>query len=106
MSPLIQLSHLHTLTLSHTHASSPHSVVLLLEELEDIASALGTPSGSTLPRGWTLDCLTRIGLTCGAAAECFLGFTDKWGSKTSEERAHLVSSTSLCLTEWRKIAMR
>lgn len=80
--------------------------VLLLEELEDIASALcSTPQGGPA-RGWTVDCMSRIGLTCGSTIEYLMGFTDKWGSKSSERRAHILSSTSYCLMGWMKIAMR
>lgn len=90
-----------------TSVSLTQYAVLLLEELEDIASALCSQGGPNVPdRGWTGDTMQRIGLSCGATVEFFLGYTDKWGSKTSEQRAHLLSSVSHCMTEWRRISMR
>ena len=81
--------------------------VFLLEEVEEIASVLSTGgSQGALSRGWTVELMSRIGLTYGTILEFFLEFMDRWSSKSLQSRVHLISSASFCLTAWKSVSMR
>ena len=81
--------------------------VFLHEELEEITSVISTGgSQGSINRGWTVDLMSKIGLTYGAIIESIFEFMDKWGSKSLEKRVHLLSSASYCFTEWKSISKR
>lgn len=75
---------------------------LLTEEMEDIAAAAAA-TNNPFPRGWTVDCAIKMGVTYGEVLESLMSFSDRWGSKVSEKHTHLLFSISYAFMEWKRV---
>jgi hypothetical protein len=77
----------------------------LLEELEEVVAALAY-AGCPSVRGWSVECVRRMGVSYGLIMEALMTMIDRWGSKEPEKHIHLLSSVTYALTEWLKISLR
>ena len=89
------------------HGGAPPTLPIdaVLDELEDIAAAAAA-AGAPLVRGWAADVVLRMGVTSGVAAEYLLSLLDRWSAKPPDRHAHLLSSATYALVEWKKTCSR
>ena len=75
----------------------------LLEEFEEISATLAMAK-SPISRGWSVECMRRVGVSYGIAIECLIALTDKWSAKAPRKLIHMLSNISYSLVSWKKLA--
>ena len=96
-------------------ASPAFPCAVVLEELEEISSALtvstivdgigstagaGAGVGVGVVRGWSTRCFYDIGFSHGTLVESYIEIFDRWAGKAPEKLLHILSSTTFVLLHW------
>lgn len=88
---------------SDSPRSSTFPVLVILEEVEELVSTL-TSCGVPTRRGITGQLCYDIGMSHGSLIEAYMEIFDRWAGKPPEKLLQILSSSSLALLHWSRLA--